>query len=138
MVENVVEDAVEPKPGKNKSSGEASGVGVGSCVASRDVKPTKQVELKVKIPFQAHIVHNQARPASTGNFEEKSKSVPTGVRVIQENTGSFFTTNERWKDREELRGWVHRQAARAGFTISIDMCDYVVVRKTMFLCNFDR
>jgi len=116
MVENVVEDAVEPKTGKNKSSG----VGVGSDVASCDVKPTKQVKLKVKIPFQAHIVHNQARPVPTSNFEEKRKPVPTGVRVIQENTGSFFTTNERWKDREELLGWVRRQAARAGFTISID------------------
>jgi len=104
MVENVVEDAVEPKPGKNKSSGEASGVGVGSGVASGDVKPTKQVEFKVKIPFQAHIVHNQARPVPTGNFEEKPKLVPTGVRVIEEKTGSFFTTNERWKDREELLG----------------------------------
>ena len=55
MVENVVDDAVEPKPDKNKASVEASGVGVGSSVASGDVKPTKQVELKVKIPFQAHI-----------------------------------------------------------------------------------
>jgi len=45
MVENVVEDAIEPKPGKNKSSG----VGVGSGVISGDVKLTKQVELKVKI-----------------------------------------------------------------------------------------
>jgi len=68
MVENVVEDAVEPKPGKNK----ASGVGVGSGVASGDVKP----ELKVKIPFQAHIVHNQTRPVPTGNFEDKPKPVP--------------------------------------------------------------
>ena len=112
MVENVVDDAVEPKSGKNK----ASGVGV----AFGDVKPTKQVELKVKIPFQAHIVHNQARLVPTGNFEEKPKPLSTGVRVIQENTGSFFTTNERWKDREELLGWVRREATRAEFTISID------------------
>jgi len=94
MVENVVEDVVEPKPGKN----EASGVSVGSGVASGDVKPTQQVELKVKIPFQVHLVHNQARPVPTGNFEEKPKQVPTSVCVIQENTGSFFTTNERWKN----------------------------------------
>jgi len=120
MVENMVENAVEPKPGKNKSFGKASGVGVGSSVASGDVKPTKQVELKVKIPFQAHIVHIQARPVPTGNFEEKPKPVPTGVRVIQENTRSFFITNERWKDREELLGWVRREATRAEFTISID------------------
>jgi len=64
MVQNVVEDVVEPKPDKNK----ASSVCVGSGVASGDVKPTKQVESKVKIPFQAHIIHNQARPIPTGNF----------------------------------------------------------------------
>jgi len=84
MVENVVEDSVEPKPGKNKAFGEASGVG--SSVASGDVKP----EFKVKIHFQAHIVHNQARPVPTSNFEEKPKAVPTGARVIEENTWSFF------------------------------------------------
>jgi len=127
MVENVVDDAVEPKPEKNK----ASGVGVGSGVASDDVKPTKQVELKVKIPFQARIVHNQSTPVKTGNFEEKPKAVPTGVHVIKENTGSFFTTNERWKDREELLGWVRRQAARAGFTISIDKSSTITPYMTM-------
>jgi len=84
-----VEDVVEPKPSKNKSFDEASGVGIGSGVTSGDLKPTKQVELKVKISFQAHKVHNQAKPVPTGNFEEKSKPVPTDVRVIQENTGSF-------------------------------------------------
>jgi len=74
----------------------------------------------VKIPFQAHIVHNQAKLVLTGNFEEKPKPVPTCVRVIEVNTESFFITNERWKDREELLDWIRRQAARAGFTISID------------------
>jgi len=37
MVENVEEDGIEPKPAKSK----ASGVGVGSGVASGNVKPTK-------------------------------------------------------------------------------------------------
>ena len=111
MVENVAEDGVEPKPGKNK----ASGVGVGSG----EGKPTNDVKFKVKISFQveAHIVNNQAKSVPTGNFEENRKPVPTSVRVIEANTGSFFTTLERWKDREELLGWVHRQAARAEFTI---------------------
>jgi len=127
MVENVVDDAVEPKPDKNK----AFGVGVGSGVASGGVKPTKQEELKVKIPFQAHIVHNQAKPVPTGNFEEKPNPVPTGVHVIQEDTGSFFSTNERWKDREELLGWVRRQAARAEFTISIDKSSTIMPYMTM-------
>jgi len=116
----VGEDGVEPKPAKSKASGEASGVGVGSGVASDNVKPTKQVEFKVKIPFQAHIVHNQAKSVPASNFEEKHKPITTGVRVIEVNTGSFFTTIEGWRDCEELLGWVRRQAARARFIISID------------------
>jgi len=123
----VGEDGVEPKPGKSK----ASGVGVGSDIAFGDVKPTKQVEFKVKIPFQAHIVHNQEKPVPTGNFEEKPKPVPTGVRVIEVNTESFFTTIERWKDREELLGWVRRQAAKAEFTISIDKSSTITSYMTM-------
>ena len=114
MVEKVAEDGVEPKPAKSKAFGVASG----------DVKPTKDVKFKVKIPFLAHIGHNQEKPISvpTGNFEEKPKPklVPTGVRGIEVKIESFFTSNERWKDREELLGWVRRQVARAGFTISID------------------
>jgi len=85
----------------------------------------------VKIPFQAHIVHNQAKPVPTDNFEENPKPVPTGVRVIQVNTGSFFTTNERWKDREELLGWVRRQAVKAEFTISIDKSSTTTPYMTM-------
>jgi len=96
MVENVANDFVEPKPGKIEASGVPSG----------DVKPTKDVKFKVKIPFQAHIIYNQAKPVPTGNFEVKPKLVPTGLRVIEINTRSFFTTNERWKDQEELLGWV--------------------------------
>ena len=41
MVENVADDDVEPKPAIIEASG--------------DVKPTVNVKLKVKIPFQAHI-----------------------------------------------------------------------------------
>jgi len=119
----VGEDDVEPNLGKSK----ASGVGV----ASGDVKPTKQVEFKVKIPFQAHIVHNQAKLVPTGNFEEKPKPVPSCVRVIEVNTRSFFTTIRRWTDREELLGWVRRQAARAGFTISIDKSSTITSYMTM-------
>jgi len=131
MVGNVGEDGVEPKPAKSKVSGEASGVGVGSDVAFSDVKPTIQVEFKVKIPFQAHIVHNQAKPIPTGNFEEKPKPAPTGVRVIEVNTESFFKTIGRWRDREELPGWVRRQATRAIFTISIDKSSTISPYMTM-------
>jgi len=96
MVKNVADDGVEPKPAKIE--------------ASDDVKPTVNVKLKVKIPFQARIGHN----------EEKSKPVPTSVFGIEVDTISFFITNERWKERDDLLGWVRRQAARARFTISID------------------
>jgi len=127
MVENVAEDGVEPKPGKNKASGKASGVG------SDEGKPTNDVKVKVKILFQveAHIVNNQAKLVPTGNFEENRRPVPIGVRVIEANTGSFFTTIERWKDREELLGWVRRQVARAGFTISINKSSTITPYMTM-------
>jgi hypothetical protein len=46
----VVEDGVEPKPGKNK----VSGVGVGSD----ECKPTNDVKFKVKIPFQVALQKN--------------------------------------------------------------------------------
>jgi len=79
---------------QNRPKVEASSVGVGSGIASGDVKSTKDVKFKVKIPFQAHIGHNQEKPKliPTGNFEEKPqpKPVHTGVRVIEVNTGSFF------------------------------------------------
>ena len=125
----MAKDDVEPKSAKSK----AFGVGVGSSVASDDVKPTKDVKFKVKIPFQAHICHNQVKPkpVPTGNFEEKPKPVPTGVRVIEVNTESFFTTIERWRDREELLGWVRRQAARAEFTISVDKSSTITPYMTM-------
>ncbi|AES61098.2 hypothetical protein MTR_1g075860 [Medicago truncatula] len=77
------------------------------------------------------IFAEKLKSVPTGNFEEKPKPVPTGVHVIQVNTGSFFTTNERWKDREELLGWVRRQAGRAGFTISIDKSSTIVPYMTM-------
>ena len=127
MFENVAEDGVEPKPGKNKASGKASGVG------SDEGKPTNDVKVKVKILFQveAHIVNNQAKLVPTGNFEENRRPVPIGVRVIEANTGSFFTTIERWKDQEELLCWVRRQAARAGFTISIDKSSTITPYMTM-------
>jgi len=68
MVENTVDDDVEPKPVIIEASDETS----------VDVKPTVDVKVKVKILFQAHI-------------EEKPK--PTGVamlRYYEVNTTSFF------------------------------------------------
>jgi len=102
MVDNVADDDIEPKPPKI----EASGVGSG------DVKPTVNGKpFKIKFSFQANI----------GKIEEKPKPVPIGVVCKVCDTTSFFTTNERWREREELFGWVRRQAAKAGFTICIDI-----------------
>jgi len=117
MVENVADESVEPKPAKIEASGEAFSVSLGSG----DVKPTVDVKFKVKTLFQAHI-DEKPKPLPTGHIEEKPKPKPvlTGVRGIEVNTDSFFTTNERWRGREDLLGWVRRQAERAGFTISID------------------
>jgi len=53
MVEYVADDGIEPKQAKI----EAFGVGVVSGVSFDDVKPTVYVNLKVKIPFQAHVDH---------------------------------------------------------------------------------
>jgi len=103
MVENVVEDAVEPKPGENK----ASGVGVGSDVTSSDVKPTKQVEFKVKIPFQVHIVHNKERPLPTGNFEEKPKPV---FVLLKKTSGHFLQQMKDGKiEKNYLVGFVNKR-----------------------------
>jgi len=85
---------VEPKPAKMEASG--------------DIKPTIDVKLKVKISFQTHIGHieEKPKPVPTGHIEEKPKpkSAPTGVRGIEVDTGSFFTTNEKWGEREHLLG----------------------------------
>jgi len=97
-------DDVELKPAKNEASDDVSSVGSG------DVKPTINVKpFKVKIPFQAR----------TGKIEEL-KPVPIGVVCKVCDTASFFTTNARWREREELLGWVRRQGEKAGFTICID------------------
>jgi len=92
----VTGDDVEPKPAKIEASG--------------DVKPTVNVKpFKIKIPFQVNI----------GKIEEP-KPVPISVVCKVRETVSFFTTNARWREREELLGWVRRQGERAGFTVCID------------------
>lgn len=35
------------------------------------------------------------------------------------DTAHFFLTRDTWKDKDELLGWVRRQANRAGFTVVI-------------------
>jgi len=104
MVDNVAGDDVEPKLAKNEASGDAFGEG------SDDVKPTVNMKpFKVKIPFQVRI----------GKIKEP-KPVPISVVCEVHDSASFFTTNARWREREELLGWVRRQGERAGFTVCID------------------
>jgi len=88
MVDNAAGDDVEPKPAKNEASSDASG----------DVKPTVNVKpFKVKISFQARI-----------SKIEEPKPVPISVVCEGRNTASFFTTNARWRERQELLDWVRR------------------------------
>ena len=71
---------------KNEASGDAFGEGSG------DVKPTVNVKpFKVKIPFQARI-----------DKIEEPKPVPISVVCEGHDTASFFTTNVRWRERQEL------------------------------------
>ena len=107
MVDNVADDDVEPIPAKNEASDDAFGEGSGDVKPTVNVKPFQRCQ--VKIPFQARI----------GKIEEP-KPVPIGVVCEVRDTASFFTTNARWREREELLGWVRRQGERAGFTVCID------------------
>jgi len=104
MVDNVASDDVEPKPAKNEASDDASGEGSGDVKSTVNVKP-----FKVKIPFQIRI----------GKIEEPK---PVSISVVFEgrDTASFFTTNARWRERQELFDWVRRQGVRAGFSVCID------------------
>nr|ABN05884.1 hypothetical protein MtrDRAFT_AC149032g33v2 [Medicago truncatula] len=106
MVDNVAGDDVESKSGKNEASGEVSGKG------SSDVKPTvslKPKPFKVQIPIQARI----------GQIEEP-KPVPISVVCEARDTASFFTTNARWREREELLAWVRREGVTTEFGVCID------------------
>jgi hypothetical protein len=71
-----------------------------------DVKPPK-VEAKPNIDGAS--VHVEA-----------SKYVGPGVLPLQAHevdTARFFSDDVKWKDREEMLEWVHRQANKVGFTI---------------------
>ena len=98
MVDNVAGDDVEPKPAKNEASDDASGVGSGN------VKP-----LKSKYHFKLTLV--------------KLKNLQQYLSVVFAKFATpphFLTTNARWREREELLGWVRRQGERVGFNVCID------------------
>ena len=107
----MVGDDVEPKPAKNEAPG--------------DVKPTVNVKLfKVKILFQAHI----------GKIEEP-KPVPIGVVCEGRDTASYFTTNARWRERQELLDWVRRLGAKDGCGVSIDKS---VIKRSYLTMQYER
>jgi len=73
---------------------------------SGDVKPPK-IEAKPNIDGAS--VHVEA-----------SKYVDSGVLPLHANevdTARFFSDDVKWKDREDLLNWAHRQANTTGFTI---------------------
>ena len=73
---------------------------------SGDVKPPK-VEAKPNIDGAS--VHVEA-----------SKYVDFGVlplKTHEVDTARIISDNVKWKDREELLEWAHRQVNKAGFTI---------------------
>jgi len=57
--------------------------------------------------------------ARIGKIEEP-KPVPIGVICKARDTASFFTTNARWREREELLTWVRGQGVKVGFGVCID------------------
>ena len=48
------------------------------------------------------------------------KPVPIGVICKARDTASFFTTNARWREREELLTWVRGQWVKAEFGVCVD------------------
>jgi len=92
MVDNTEDDPGETKPNFVEKSG--------------DVKPPK-VEVKPKTDGAS--VHVEA-----------SKYVDFGVlplKTHEVDTARIISDNVKWKDREELLEWAHRQVNKAGFTI---------------------
>jgi len=56
----------------------------------------------------------------SGEVAFSIKNVDSGVLPLHAHkvdTARFFPDDIKWKDREELLEWAHRQANKAGFTI---------------------
>jgi len=88
MVENVVDDGVEPKPAIIEDS----------INASVYVKPIVEGSVDVKIPIQASVKIS---------FQAYVEAKPNGVSKLHDyevNTASLFLTNDRWRERDDLLG----------------------------------
>jgi len=52
----------------------------------------------------------------------EASSVNSGLWELHDNKvdiAHFFSTRDAWKDKDELLGWVRREANRTGFTVII-------------------
>ena len=119
MVENVVDDGVEMKPAIIEDS----------VNASVDIKPTVEGSVNVKIPIQASV-----KISFQAYIEEKLNGV-SKLHDYEVNTASFFLTNDRWRERDDLLGWVRRQAEVERFTISIDKSS---IKNTTLTLQYER
>ena len=76
-----------------------------------DQKPSVVDSIKVEAPIKVE-----------ASVKVEASSVNSDVWKLRDNvvdTAYFFSTRDTWKDKDELLGWVHRQANRAGFTVII-------------------
>ena len=55
------------------------------------------------------------KPSIEACVEAKSSGV-SKLLDNEVNTASFFSTKDRRRVREDMLGWVHRQASKVGFT----------------------
>ncbi|AES98718.1 hypothetical protein MTR_5g071980 [Medicago truncatula] len=78
---------------------------------SGDQKPRVVDSIKVEAPAKVE-----------ASIKVEASSVNSDVWKLRDNevdTTHLFSTRDTWKDKNELLGWVRRQANRAGFTIII-------------------
>jgi len=76
-----------------------------------DRKPRVVDSIKVEAPAKVKV-----------SVKVAASSVNSDVWKLRDNevdTTHFFSTQDTWKDKDKLLGWVRRQANRAGFTVII-------------------
>jgi len=82
-----------------------------------DRKPSVVDSIKVEAPIKV-----EASVKVEASIKVEASSVNSDVWKLRDNevdTTHFFPTRDTWKDKDELLGWVRRQANRAGFTVII-------------------
>jgi len=88
-----------------------------------DLKPSVVDSVKVEAPIKVEVsmkVEVSVKVEASVEFE--ASCVNSDVWKLRDNevdTTHFFSTRDTWKDKDELLGWVRRQANKAGFTVII-------------------